>query len=623
VRYLIKFFFINLFFLHNLICVEKQNIALCAVATGKYACFVKGFVESARKNFLPEHNVKYFIFTDQVLSVEGDDIVTIRWPHKKWPFSALMRFKAYHDAAYLFNSMDYVFACDIDASFVDIVDDHILGQSVGVLHPKYYNKDLIKTGLINNLIEKNSKSSIYLRLKKANNQYFSGRFYGGRTAFFKKLVSECYNTVMRDLMSGIVATWHDEAHLNYFFLNNPPQLKLSPSYCYTAGAESGLVYKQIKMENPIIKMIDKNQLRMRSRELFVGDREFVILIPSYNNIKYYQANLNSVYNQNYKKYRVIYIDDNSPDGTGEAVCQCIKDLGKENITTIVKNKDRKLAMANIYNNIHKYCMDHEIVVMLDGDDELSGPDVLERLNDEYKKSDIWFTYGNCWFSAIKRTCPWSSAIGDKEVELNRFREWKGAATHLRTFYAWLFKKIKQTDLMLHGEFFKMTYDVAMFTPMLEMAGYHHKFIEDVLYLYNDENPLNDHKINGKLQAELNKYIRNKLTRYQPVTKLELFDKILMNQSEKNELLTIEVAAILNDFIAGITNVYQEAEVFDILDKVACLRNDSVERLNLKSVAVLREYAYLSNYLARQEEKDNENQNYSVNFMFKYNSSFTR
>lgn len=597
-QYLARLLLISVLVTNQFAYSVKQNIALCTVATGKYACYVKEFVESARKNFLPEHHVKYFIFTDQALPVEEEDIVVVRWPHKKWPFSTMMRFKAYHENADLFDSMDYVFAYDVDAIFVDHVGNEILGPSMGVLHPGYYKKDLLNTGIINILMEKNQRSAVYLQPKRIYKQYFAGGFYGGETAWFKKTVAECYKTIIQDLKSGIIAKWHDETHLNYYFLHNPPKIKLSPSYCYPEEAKSDPKYKHLGTKKPIIKVLDKKHTQMRSEERCLDDREFVVLIPSYNNIKYYQANLDSVYNQTYKKYRIVYIDDNSPDGTGEAVCQYIRALNKENITTVIKNQDRKLAMANIYNGIHNYCMDHEIVLMLDGDDQLSDPYVLSRLNDEYKKSDIWFTYGNCWFDTTKRTCPWSKAIEDKEIELNRFREWDGAATHLRTFYAWLFKKVKQSDLMLHGDFFKMTYDVAMFMPMLEMAGYHHKFIKDVLYLYNYENPLNDHKINSRLQLDLNKHIRKNLPKYSPITKLEYFDKILKDSLDINDVCIIEIAAILNDFISEIFNIYNKTEATLILNKILFLQHDFVVKSDLISIASSRSYTYLQQLLAK-------------------------
>ena len=45
------------------------------------------------------------------------------------------------------------------------------------------------------------------------------------------------------------------------------------------------------------------------------------MVPSYKNAKtmLYKRNLDSIFMQNYTNYKVIYIDDNSPDGTGQFV----------------------------------------------------------------------------------------------------------------------------------------------------------------------------------------------------------------------------------------------------------------------------------------------------------------
>jgi hypothetical protein len=55
----------------------------------------------------------------------------------------------------------------------------------------------------------------------------------------------------------------------------------------------------------------------------------------------------------------------------------------------------------------------------------------------------------------------------------------------------------------------MTYDVAMFMPMIEMAGKRHEFIDQILYLYNDLNPINDNKVNVELQKFIDSYVRKK------------------------------------------------------------------------------------------------------------------
>ena len=48
---------------------------------------------------------------------------------------------------------------------------------------------------------------------------------------------------------------------------------------------------------------------------------FCIVVPSYNNLKYrlYLRNLDSLFMQDYQNYHIVYIDDHSPDQTGEFV----------------------------------------------------------------------------------------------------------------------------------------------------------------------------------------------------------------------------------------------------------------------------------------------------------------
>ena len=45
--------------------------------------------------------------------------------------------------------------------------------------------------------------------------------------------------------------------------------------------------------------------------------------------------------------------------------------------------------------------------------------------------------------------------------------------------------------------------------MLEMSGHRQEFIKDVLYVYNDENPISDHKIRRKEQIIAADQIRRK------------------------------------------------------------------------------------------------------------------
>ena len=53
--------------------------------------------------------------------------------------------------------------------------------------------------------------------------------------------------------------------------------------------------------------------------LTAQDNSFVVIIPSYNNEQWCLKNLESVVNQNYFNFRIIYINDCSTDKTKELV----------------------------------------------------------------------------------------------------------------------------------------------------------------------------------------------------------------------------------------------------------------------------------------------------------------
>lgn len=245
------------------------------------------------------------------------------------------------------------------------------------------------------------------------------------------------------------------------------------------------------------------------------EKSFVIVIPSYNNKDWYQKNLDSVFMQKYNNYRVIYIDDFSTDNTGQLVEEYIKKHKQESKVKLIKNTERKLALANHYDAVHS-CKPNDIIVNLDGDDFLAHENVLEYLNNVYQDANIWLTYGQ--FKWYPYDLDWvCTQVPDEVIINNLFRNpnYYYTISHLRSFYAALFKNIKKDDLLYENKFYSMAADSAIMYPMLEMAGTHIKFIPDVLYIYNNANQLNDHKINEGLQKKINNYIKS-LPKYQPL-----------------------------------------------------------------------------------------------------------
>ena len=125
VRGFFSFFFLFLLPLSHL-CAEK--IGLLIVATGNYDQFLDPLIHSARRYFLKNHDITYFIFTDASTIPEGDDVVPIFQKRLGWPFDTMMRNEIYYKNKELLVEQDYLFALDADMLFVDFIGDEILGD---------------------------------------------------------------------------------------------------------------------------------------------------------------------------------------------------------------------------------------------------------------------------------------------------------------------------------------------------------------------------------------------------------------------------------------------------------------------------------------------------------------
>jgi glycosyltransferase involved in cell wall biosynthesis len=244
------------------------------------------------------------------------------------------------------------------------------------------------------------------------------------------------------------------------------------------------------------------------------EKHFVVLIPSYNNSKWYKKNLDSIFMQKYSNFHIVYIDDCSPDGTGDLVEKYVKEKHQEHRVTLIKNKERRKAMANVYTGV-LMCDDNDIIATCDGDDWWANDHVLALLNKIYQDPDVWITHGNLMHwprNRVIKRAPFPANI----IRKNKFREYRWCASGLRSFYAWLFKKIKIEDLCYNGKFVSSSHDLAIMYPMFEMAGYRIKFIPDVLYVANRATGINDFKICKDEQEEIANFLIHQKTKYKPL-----------------------------------------------------------------------------------------------------------
>lgn len=252
------------------------------------------------------------------------------------------------------------------------------------------------------------------------------------------------------------------------------------------------------------------------------EQQIVVIVPTYNNNKFIRGihvplcikNIDSLCQQDYYNYHIVIIDDVSTDGTGDLLEEYIEKHTLWDRVTLIKNTTRVGALANIYHAVHSYCDDMTIVVTFDGDDWAPHENVLSVVNKAYADPDVWLTYGQ-FVEYPWKSKPYCAEFPAEIIQENKFREYRWEASHLRTFRGFLFKAIQYEDLIYNGKFYQVTWDMAMMYPMLEMAGERHKYIEDILYVYNTINPISDCKIYTDEQNECDEYIRA-LPRYDRV-----------------------------------------------------------------------------------------------------------
>lgn len=251
----------------------------------------------------------------------------------------------------------------------------------------------------------------------------------------------------------------------------------------------------------------------KKEEVQLKELRFVIVTSSWNNVSWYKKNLDSTTQQNYSNYHIIYTDDNSTDGTADCVRSYIEKYQLDKITLLC-NKERLGQTANNYNAVHML-KDSDIALIVDGDDWLAHKNVLKKLNKVYQDQNVWLTYGQHKvypYFFKKGLC---DVFPEDVVRQGAYRSYKWVSSHLRTFRAGLFKKIKREDFMHEGTFLPASNDMVEMFSMLEMAQGKFSFIPEVLLVYNIKNPLAVWNINQSGSVKMQSVVRSQ-KKYKPL-----------------------------------------------------------------------------------------------------------
>jgi glycosyltransferase involved in cell wall biosynthesis len=221
----------------------------------------------------------------------------------------------------------------------------------------------------------------------------------------------------------------------------------------------------------------------------MSSTHFKIIISAYNIDRYIERILLSVFNQDYYNYECIVIDDGSTDKIKSLVEGFVKGNGCKDSFTLYKNEKNLGKGHCLYDAISKLdADDDDVIICLDDADWFGGGGVLSALNEYYKDSDCWLTYGS-YIRASDGVSSRNYNVSEYPKNIRqsgdfRGEQWRAAQPY--TFRYFLARELKREDLLDDdGDFYKMDVFKALMLPLMEMSREHIRFISDVMCVHND------------------------------------------------------------------------------------------------------------------------------------------
>jgi hypothetical protein len=153
----------------------------------------------------------------------------------------------------------------------------------------------------------------------------------------------------------------------------------------------------------------------------------------------------------------------------------------------MKNSKREHHMANIHKAVYQHCSRGEVLLVIDGDDELVGKFVFKLINAEYHRSQALAIYTNHIQSKrdVAVDVGISRAYSPEVRQNSSYRFERHYYSHLRSTWVDLFLLIREEDFKdKQGQWFTNAVDNAIFYPVFEMACGEVEYLPEITYKYN-------------------------------------------------------------------------------------------------------------------------------------------
>lgn len=191
-----------------------MKLAILTIATKKYNVFIRPLIESVGRFMNTKDKKDFFVFSDDSRCIEGlDNCKFNKINHEPWPFITLYRFRCFSKIYKELSSYDFILYMDSDLEVVqDIEIDFSKIKILGVHHPG----SLLNPAFFP--VERNKKSTAFT--PKTEKIYHQGCLWGADKNIFFDMNDELTECVNIDVKNKVMASWHDESHLNRYLVDN-------------------------------------------------------------------------------------------------------------------------------------------------------------------------------------------------------------------------------------------------------------------------------------------------------------------------------------------------------------------------------------------------------------------
>ena len=228
-----------------------MKIAFVIVATNRYMQFVPPLLDSIHQHFLTKTDKDYFVFTNVMDYQLPHDAKKIEILSKGWPGDSYYRYHYFLSIREQLEKYDYIYYLDADMRVVGEVGEEVLTELLGVQHPGFITN---KQGTPE---DRQVDSTAYITRDKIS-QYCCGGFQGGSSKAYLKLCKTISDNIDEDDRKGVLAIYHDESHVNKYFVHNPPTRILNAGYCAPESAWTvPFPYKVLALDVSVDTILDK------------------------------------------------------------------------------------------------------------------------------------------------------------------------------------------------------------------------------------------------------------------------------------------------------------------------------------------------------------------------------